>query len=99
VPSVGSAIFAFLVAGSFKTIEEAQERLCPSYSIVEPDAASALVYNELYALFRNLYFALGRRDAGPAAVGAVLPTLRAIAERQRTGAQAIDHGATETLRH
>ena len=31
VPSVGSAIFAFLAAGDSRSIEEAQEALCPSY--------------------------------------------------------------------
>lgn len=81
--SLGSAIFAFLAAGSFPTIEAAQDALCPSYTTVEPDAASARVYDELYPLFRTLYFAMGRRDAPAAAVGHVLPSLRAIAARRR----------------
>ena len=29
VTSLGSAIFAFLAAGAFETIEEAQDALCP----------------------------------------------------------------------
>jgi L-ribulokinase len=33
VVSLGSAIFAFLAAGVFKTVEEAQDRICPSYKI------------------------------------------------------------------
>ena len=37
VTSLGSAIFAFLAAGTFQTIEEAQQALCPSYRTVEPD--------------------------------------------------------------
>ena len=32
VTSLGSAIFAFLAAGTFKTIEEAQEALCPQFT-------------------------------------------------------------------
>src|SRR5580692_2305403 len=31
VVSMGSAIFAFLAAGTFKTIEEAQDKICPSH--------------------------------------------------------------------
>ena len=31
VTSLGSAIFAFLAAGAFQTIEEAQDALCPAY--------------------------------------------------------------------
>jgi L-ribulokinase len=84
VPSVGSAIFAFLAAGSFPSIEAAQEALCPSYVTVNPDPAAVRVYEEIYPMFRDLYFAFGRPDAGPASVGTVLPKLRAIAERERS---------------
>jgi L-ribulokinase len=83
VPSVGSAVFAFLAAGIFKTIEEAQGALCPGYVTFEPDPASVQVYQELFALYGRLYFAFGRRDAEPTGVGAILPTLRAIATRVR----------------
>jgi L-ribulokinase len=34
--SLGSAIFAFLAAGTFKSVEEAQEALSPSYRVIEP---------------------------------------------------------------
>jgi ribulose kinase len=37
VTSLGSAIFAFLAAGTFKTIEEAQDKICPPYRVYEPD--------------------------------------------------------------
>lgn len=83
VTSLGSAIFAFLAAGVFKTIEEAQDRLCPSYRTVEPDPAAAALYDEIYPLFKKVYFALGKPDAEPAAVGDVLPKLREIAARVR----------------
>jgi L-ribulokinase len=84
VPSVGSAIFAFLAAGSFATIEEGQQALCPSHTTVSPDPAAVAVYEEIFPIFRDLYFAFGRPDAGPASVGAVLPKLRAVAERERS---------------
>jgi L-ribulokinase len=83
VTSLGSAIFAALAAGDFRSIEAAQQALCPDYRIVEPDPAAARVYEELYGLYRELYFALGRSDAAPAALGRVLPTLRRIAAGAR----------------
>jgi L-ribulokinase len=83
VTSLGSAIFAFLAAGTFRTVEEAQDALCPEYRTVEPDPAAAQAYEELYGLFRKLYFALGRADAPAAAAGEVLPSLRRIAARAR----------------
>lgn len=86
VTSLGSAIFAFLAAGTFQTVEEAQDALCPSYRVVEPDPAAAAVYEELYPLFRKMYFALGKPDAGSVAAGDVLPALRRIAARQRGNA-------------
>jgi L-ribulokinase len=87
VTSLGSAIFAFLAAGTFKTVEEAQEALCPKYRVVEPDAASAGVYQELYGLYRKLYFAFGKPGSEPVAVGDVLPALRRIAAGARSAAR------------
>ena len=81
--SLGSAIFAFLAAGAFPTVEAAQDALCPSFATIEPDAASAAVYDELFRLYRDLYFAFGRQSAAPAAVGHVLPALRRIAAQVR----------------
>jgi L-ribulokinase len=83
VTSLGSAIFAFLAAGAFASIEEAQDALCPPHRTLQPDAASAAVYNEVYAHYRLLYFGFGARDAEPVAMGNVLPELRLIAERAR----------------
>ncbi len=79
VTSLGSAIFAALAAGAYKTIEEAQAALCPKHRIIEPDPASAAVYEELYQIYRRLYFAFGRPGSQPIAVGDVLPSLRRIA--------------------
>ena len=73
VTSLGSAIFAFLAAGVFETVEQAQDALCPRYRTVEPDPASARIYEGLYGLYRRLYFALGQKSAP---LGEVLPALR-----------------------
>jgi L-ribulokinase len=77
--SLGSGIFALLAAGVYPTIEAAQDAVCLPLRTVEPDAASAAIYERLFRLYRNLYFALGSRHAKPVALGAVLPELRSIA--------------------
>jgi L-ribulokinase len=77
VTSLGSAIFAFLAAGTFKTIEEAQDKICPPYRVFEPDRAEQRVYDELYRLFSRMYFAFGK-NAGD--MGDVLPALIHISE-------------------
>jgi L-ribulokinase len=77
--SLGSAIFAFLAAGAFRTVEEAQAALCPAYRSVEPDPRGAAVCEELYGHYRALYFALGRVDSEPIPVGGLLPALRRLA--------------------
>jgi L-ribulokinase len=77
--SLGSGIFALLAAGTYKTIEEAQAAVCLPLRTVQPNPKAAQVYEQLYRHYRDLYFALGKRDAGPAALGAVLPELRKIA--------------------
>jgi L-ribulokinase len=76
--SLGSGIFALLAAGVYSTIEAAQEAVCLPLRTVEPDPAAAAVYERLYRLYRDTYFALGTRDAQPIALGAVLPALRSI---------------------
>ncbi|HTP70074.1 MAG TPA: ribulokinase [Dongiaceae bacterium] len=86
VTSLGSAIFAAMAAGAFPSVEAAQKALCPSYRIVEPDPASVRIYEELYGIYHELYFALGRRDAAPTALGGVLPALRRIAATARGAA-------------
>jgi L-ribulokinase len=78
VTSLGSVIFAFLAAGDFQTVEEAQDALCPPYQVFEPQADEAARYARLYSLYRDLYFGLGSPDAKPVALGRVLPELRAI---------------------
>jgi L-ribulokinase len=80
VTSLGSAIFAFMAAGAFKTIEESQDRLCPGFNIIEPIPEEAAVSAKLYALYRELYFSFGS--------GQTLPQLRHIAAQTRGGKSA-----------
>ncbi len=82
VVSLGSAIFAFLAAGTFKSVEEAQEAVCPPHKTFTPDTSEQLVYQELYDAFRRLYFDLGTNN-GRTTFGDLLPNLIHIAERRR----------------
>jgi L-ribulokinase len=86
VTSLGSAIFAALAAGAFSTIEDAQRALCPDHRVVEPDPRSAAVYEELYAMYRELYFGFGSPDGPRVAAGKILPALRRIAASSRGNA-------------
>ena len=79
VTSLGSAIFAFLAAGTFKTIEEAQDNICPGHRVYEPDGAAHRVYTDLYRFFSRMYFSFGK---GNGEMGHVLPGLIHIAENQ-----------------
>jgi L-ribulokinase len=78
VVSLGSAIFAFLAAGIFKTVEDAQDKICPPHKRFEPESQEQAVYDRLYPLFSQLYFAFG--ESGKAGVGNVLPALIEVAE-------------------
>src|SRR5271170_2815957 len=77
VTSLGSAIFAFLAAGTFKTVEEAQDKICAPNKTFEPDRSEQPVYAELHGLYSKLYFALGQPGG---AFGDVLPKLIHLAE-------------------
>jgi len=54
--SLGSALFAFLAAGTFSSLEEAQDALCSPHREVYPDARDVRVYNDLFDRFQELYF-------------------------------------------
>ncbi|MGH9816966.1 MAG: FGGY-family carbohydrate kinase, partial [Candidatus Acidiferrales bacterium] len=83
VTSLGSAIFAAMSAGAFRSIEEAQQALCPEHRVVEPDAKAARIYDELYPLYREIYFGFGSSGSSAAKFGCVLPALRRIAAEAR----------------
>jgi L-ribulokinase len=79
VTSLGSAIFAFLAAGTFKTVEEAQDKICPDHAVFTPDAAAQKVYSSLYASYQRVYFEFGQPGMGK--FGDVLPMLITVAEK------------------
>jgi L-ribulokinase len=87
VVSLGSAIFAFLAARTFKTIEEAQDKICPPYRVYKPDPSAQRVYEDLYPLYRKLYFGFGEPSKGP--FGDVLPSLIRTAESVNKAAEPV----------
>ena len=88
VTSLGSAIFAFLAAGTFRSIEEAQAALCPGHRTIQPQAEEAAVYRELFPLYRKLYFSFGEKQSAPVGIGEILPELRRVAALVRGGKNA-----------
>jgi len=93
VTSLGSAIFAFLAAGVFNSIEDAQKALCPSYRTVEPQPEAVAIYDKLFPLFRKLYFGFGTPASEAVNIGDVLPVLRKItvAARERRESSSSAH--------
>jgi L-ribulokinase len=79
VTGLGAAAFAFLTAGIFRTLQAAQQALCPPYKVYEPQAEAQPVYQELFDCFKRLYFALGKTESYLCDLTAVLPTLRRLA--------------------
>lgn len=73
-----------LAAGTYNSIEEAQDALCPKHRVFEPEAPARAVYEELFPLYRDVYFGFGRKNAAAAPFGEVLPKLRLIAAKART---------------
>lgn len=80
--SLGSAIFAFLAAGVFATVEEAQQALCAGFMTIEPEPGAVARYQELYEHYGALYFSLGREESHPILIGNLLPALRRIGKTQ-----------------
>jgi L-ribulokinase len=79
VVSLGSAIFAFLAAGTFQSVEDAQDKICPQHSVFSPDPHAQKIYDSLYPLYRKIYFNFGQRH--DANFGDVLPTLISVAQK------------------
>jgi L-ribulokinase len=77
VTGIGSAIFAFLAAGTFAIIDEAQNKICPTHTVYEPQKETRAIYDDLYELYRKIYFEFGTPKEG--SFGDVLPKLIQVA--------------------
>ena len=77
--SLGSGIIALLAAGAFASIEDAQEALCLPHKTYMPQPEAVVIYEQLYRLYRKVYFAMGQKNADAVPLGEVLPQLRDMA--------------------
>ena len=84
VVSLGSAIFAFLAAGTFKSVEEGQDAVCPKYKVFQPEVSAKGTYDELYSLYSKIYFDFGQPQHPE--YGKVLPALIKLSESKQAGA-------------
>ena len=91
------SVFAFLAAGTFKTVEEAQQKICPPHVIYKPQEETQDVYNDLYNVYRRLYFDFGRAGKD-STFGDVLPSLARIAKEQTLGAEENSHLQSQSLK-
>jgi L-ribulokinase len=81
--SLGSGIIALAAAGVFPSIAAAQEKLCLPFKTYLPDPSAVAIYEQLYQLYRKVYFAFGARDSAAVPLGEILPELRRIASVAR----------------
>ncbi|HMI53421.1 MAG TPA: ribulokinase [Candidatus Saccharimonadales bacterium] len=84
ITSLGSAIFAFLAAGIFATIEETQKQICPPHVVFEPQPEAQAVYDRLYRMYRRLYFDFG--NPTETTFGSILPDLMKISRDESSAA-------------
>ena len=64
IPARGAALFGAVAAGHFPDIKAAIEATRPEIArSYEPDREAGLVYDAVYAIYRDLYETLGRSQA------------------------------------
>jgi L-ribulokinase len=78
--SLGSGIFALLAAKAYPSVEAAQKAMCLPFTTYDPEPKSVAIYDHLFKHYRDLYFALGTKNAAAVPLGNVLPDLKKIAE-------------------
>src|SRR6185437_632900 len=82
--SLGSGIFAMLAAGLFKTVEEAQDKLCLKYKIYNPEPSAAATYDQLYRHYRAHYFNFGAGIPSDVTIKETFLRLQEIAHQSHT---------------
>lgn len=83
--SLGSGIMALMAAGAFPSIEAAQKALCLPHKTYQPQPEAVVIYERIYPLYRDIYFALGQTNADAVHLGRVLPDLQRIAAQIKNG--------------
>jgi L-ribulokinase len=82
--SLGSGIFALVAAGVYASIEEAQKAMCLPFKTYQPEPEAVERYNQLFRLYKSIYFSFGKPDGAATSLGDVLPELRRIAAEARS---------------
>ena len=81
--ALGAALFGAVAAGTFATVESAQQKLCRLREhVYRPIPGNAAVYGELFALYRQLHDGFGA-VAWSGAMANVMKALIAVREKQR----------------
>jgi L-ribulokinase len=89
-PALGAAVSAAVAAGEqaggFDRFEDAQARMTTlAPEAFEPDASASAVYDELFALYRELHDSFGGVRGAPADLSTIMKRLLAIRERTVAG--------------
>jgi L-ribulokinase len=71
----GAGIFAGLAAGFYPDAAAAQAALCLPFKTIQPRPETRAVYDRLYGMFKQAYFAFGTGHAAPN-LGEILPYLK-----------------------
>jgi L-ribulokinase len=71
----GAGIFAGLAAGFYPDAAAAQAALCLPFKTTQPRPETRAVYDRLYGMFKQAYFAFGTGQAAPN-LGEILPYLK-----------------------
>jgi L-ribulokinase len=79
--SLGSGIFAMVAAGEFATIDEAQAALCLAQKAFTPQPEAVAIYERIYKIYRELYFAFGSKTPQIVNVREAFVQLRKIAAK------------------
>jgi len=79
--SIGAGVFAQLAAGIFPSIEDAQNHMCLKHKSYLPNPGNVALYEQLYRLYRSVYFAFGEDSVSAFRLAEVLPQLRQCASR------------------
>jgi L-ribulokinase len=74
----GAGIFAGMAAGFYPDVAAARAAICLPFKTVQPRPQTRTVYDRLYAMFKEAYFAFGTGAAAPS-LSEILPYLRRIA--------------------
>ena len=95
--SIGSGIFAQLAAGIFPSVEAAQDKMCPEHRVFTPEPDQVAVYEQLFPLFRRVYFAFGQEPAAGSAtdLSDILRSVRSIAAEVRAARRSAEAALPE----